>query len=303
MLVNSFKTKLGIAYQLSSYDCPACLSNKFTDVAKSKEGFRWEICTCCGLLQLHTRLSGDDLNSFYETGEYHQVCMGGLNDQDHFDLERYLMSIPLEYCLYKVLGDIKNKSILEIGCGSGGILYSLKNDGMLVKGYDLDPDRIAYGQKYISEIFLGDAMEVLGRDNYDVLMLSNVLEHLHAPDAFLVELRKHVKGNELIIIDVPNIDGCAQYGVKFTDFLHIGHLWYFSPVTLERLLNSTGFSVKYVLNRGAAMTIVCMPSDVIKNDNNAHLNVISSINFANYKSNNKLQNYIDDVIHNKLNKD
>ena len=221
--------------------------------------------------------------------------MGGLDDDRHFNLEYKVMALHFFALFEKLNFTCSGKTILEIGCGSGGILKAFKEKGASVKGYDLDQERINAGLRNISEVESGDA---LGFDKdlsrYDLILLSNVLEHLFDPYRFLINLHgKLIQYSRLfmIVIDVPNLEGAHEYGSCFRDFLNIGHLWYFTTMSLERLLNNAGFKVDAVFNRGAAMTLVCYPvRELIPNTNNSFSLSIGSINYANYKNDNNNSN-------------
>ncbi|MBU4502101.1 MAG: hypothetical protein KKA79_05890 [Nanoarchaeota archaeon] len=97
---------------------------------------------------------------------------------------------------------------------------------------------------------------------------------------------KITDNNLYVIIDVPNLEGCFDYSnTSFLDFLNIGHIWYFNSITLERLLNQANLSIDFLVNRGAAFTVVCSKVNKnISNKNNAYWNTVSSINYANYKN-------------------
>jgi len=287
-MYDQFNSKLtkGI-YKIVHHPCPICGGVEFVNVAISKECFKWGVCKTCGLFQMNGRLRDDDLNMFYESGEYQVICMGNLDDNKHFMLEYKVMSLYFFDVLEKINIPVHELNVLEIGCGSGGILLAFKEKGAIVKGYDLDPHRIEYGRRYISEIEYADAMEFTGEwpDNINLLILSNVLEHLADPQKFMKAVQSKLKnGNIKILIDIPNLDGAFAYSNQtFSDFLHIGHLWYFNSITIERLLNQAGLRIEFIFNRGAAFTIICSKSKVeISNVHNAFWNSISSINYANF---------------------
>lgn len=288
-------------YLIKKYNCPICENDEFLPVANSTEGFKWGICKKCGLLQIYNRLSQTDLNDFYNTGEYHAICMGNLNDEKTFLLEYKLMSICF-IDLLKSLWDSTTTvpSIVEIGCGSGGILLAIKEQlGAKVRGYDTDQIRIDFGKKKgITDLYVADAMTMTDDINkYDFVILSNILEHLHNPKSFLDNLlnrNKNENFNQKVIIDIPNLDYSYAYSDRsFIDFLHIAHLWYFNSITIERLINQVGFGIDYIFPRKAAMTLVCSKKEKpILNSNNAFWNSVSAINYANSIITPQLENAI-----------
>jgi 2-polyprenyl-3-methyl-5-hydroxy-6-metoxy-1,4-benzoquinol methylase len=290
---NDFLNKLTSAhYHIVNFPCPICRSEHFTEVAHSEEGFKWGICTSCGLLQLHQRLNNPSLNAFYESGEYQIICMGNLADDLHYKIEYEVNSLCVIDVLEKLQLPIRNKRFLEIGCGSGGILRALQDKGAVVHGYDLDAHRINVGKKHVQELYAADAMDPSCKlpDNLDYILVSNVLEHLSDPLQFLKDLRSKIEENAItldkarVMIDVPNLESAVYHSQdNFLKFLHIAHLWYFNSITIERLLNQAGFTIESLMSRNSSFTVVAKPSaNPIPNTNNAYWNSISSINLANF---------------------
>ncbi|MBF0485492.1 MAG: class I SAM-dependent methyltransferase [Candidatus Omnitrophica bacterium] len=277
-------------YKLESFSCPICSNDQdWLPVVSSKEPpfFQWSVCKRCGLLQLNKRLSDKDLNSFYESGEFHEIISGGMDDHTRFFDERMQAFFFID--IFNKLGCDANKlKILEIGCGSGGVLFELKQQGAAVRGFDLDPHKIAYGKSHLREIEVGDALKMgdINYEDFNFVLISNVLEHLASPKKFLSSLSARIKDdNTKILIDVPNLEGSHNYSSRsFLNFLHISHLWYFTSISLERLLNASGLKVDNIFNRGQSMSLICSKSDAeMQNTNNSYSLTISSINYANYK--------------------
>lgn len=79
-------------------------------------------------------MRNDDLNIFYESGEYQVICMDGLSDEKHFALEFQVMSLYFFDVLEKINIPVDGLNVMEIGCGSGGILLAFKKKGAKVKG-------------------------------------------------------------------------------------------------------------------------------------------------------------------------
>jgi SAM-dependent methyltransferase len=277
-------------YKFLDYDCPICKSSQFTKVVAAEEGFKWGICNDCGLLQMHRRLEQKYLNEWYESGEYHSVCMGDMSLERTFDLEHKIMSMCI-IDVFKSL-DIKPEElgVLEIGCGSGGILLALKDWGVsTLIGYDIDNQLIEYGRTKGLNLEVADALatDFNIESKYNTILLSNVLEHLNDPQEFLKMLVSKFDRKELkLVIDIPNLEFCKEYSNEsFMRYLHIGHLWYFNSLTIERLLNSVGLGVDYIFTRGAAFTIICSKKNIkLNNLNNAFWNSVSSINYSNFSS-------------------
>lgn len=205
--------------------------------------------------------------------------MDNLDEKTHFELEREVSSLTFidllqKYC--RTMGvDYKpsEKKIIEIGCGSGGILYAFKQEGYDVEGYDLDEHKVNFGRQFVKELFCADALgNNVDYSGADYILISNVLEHLANPKDFLKDLCRRIPKDIRVIIDVPNFEYINEYSAKLdlATFLHISHLWYFTPATLERLLNECGFCIEYISVRGAAQSVICQVSGKEKNECNAY---------------------------------
>jgi len=92
---------------------------------------------------------------------------------------------------------------------------------------------------------------------YDYVIVSNLLEHLFDPAAFAERLSSRLNCEPTIVaIDAPNLEGAHEYSSHFVDFLNISHLWYFTSLSLQVLLEQAGLQTIHVFNRGAAMTVL-----------------------------------------------
>lgn len=81
--------------------------------------------------------------------------------------------------------------------------------------------------------------------DFDTILFGEILEHLLNPGSALQNLHKIAKQNDAqLIITTPNAFNAAGFvaAVKGNEIVHPEHYYYYSPVTLKRLLNDCGFS-------------------------------------------------------------
>ncbi len=176
-----------VRYKLISRCCELCQGENFHSIGESNYGFKWSLCNDCGFVQLQKQLSHKSLNEFYQSGKYQSLCMGGLDDFTHFSLELNTMSLVFTR-LFEILEPLpQSVRIIEIGCGSGGIIKKLQELGYIASGFDIDHHRISYGKKMgVKELKCADALcESTDIAACDYLILSNVLKHLYEPQKFL----------------------------------------------------------------------------------------------------------------------
>jgi 2-polyprenyl-3-methyl-5-hydroxy-6-metoxy-1,4-benzoquinol methylase len=151
-------------------------------------------------------------------------------------------------------------TLLDVGCGEGFSMSWFQRLGWSVKGLDysragmtnMNPhllDRLETGdiQKLIQE-------KIADNEKYDLLWLTNVLEHVIDPIALLSQLEKLVAPGGALVVTVPNDASAWQ------EFLFEGsmierrfwvaipdHLSYFDASSLANVAQATGWHCAQVM--------------------------------------------------------
>jgi 2-polyprenyl-3-methyl-5-hydroxy-6-metoxy-1,4-benzoquinol methylase len=138
------------------------------------------------------------------------------------DVDRYLnpppdTPFPLEYAFY-LLGDVRGKTVLDLGCGSGETLIPLVHRGAAVIGVDISPDLIAIAKRRLQYANLAaearacSAYETgLPDGSVDVIFCMSLVHHLNIP-MVRNEMRRILKPNGYVVIKEP-IRFSTGYGV------------------------------------------------------------------------------------------
>jgi hypothetical protein len=139
-----------------------------------------------------------------------------------------------------------HEKIIEVGAGDGAVLYELGRQGFGNAMYALEVADTAVQTIKNREIvnlkeclvFDGYTIPYKNRE-FDIAIASHVLEHVEHPRLFLSELQRISKRQ---FIEVPleyswqgrrDMDGSGNYG----------HINYYSPLLIERLVNSSGLKI------------------------------------------------------------
>lgn len=106
----------------------------------------------------------------------------------------------------------KEKSkVLDIGCGNGNIALALGSLGFNVKGIDIDETSVETANKintFDNVVFeVADANKFTINDEFDVVICSEVLEHLPTPEELVHSSFKILKPGGIMIVTVPNGHG------------------------------------------------------------------------------------------------
>ncbi len=140
--------------------------------------------------------------------------------------------------------DMRNKSVIEIGCGKGdfiSLICELGNN----KGIGVDPAWIPGRTKpnpdvtFIKEFY----SEEHGKLKADCICCRHTLEHIHGTADFLKTIRKSIGKREDVILffEVPSIVRILKIQAFWDIFYE--HCTYMSPGSLARLFRMNGFEV------------------------------------------------------------
>jgi len=103
----------------------------------------------------------------------------------------------------------KSDRVLDIGCGYGAVTFSMAKAGALVTGIDMDETNLRHARKRYKhenlKFLLGDIRKDLPDGKFDVIVMSNVLEHIENRVGLLKTLEDKFQP-KLWLIRVPMIN-------------------------------------------------------------------------------------------------
>lgn len=164
--------------------------------------------------------------------------------------------------ILELLPDRKPLSILDAGCGNGYVAGKLSEAGYQVSGFDISDDGIQIALKSYPGVHFeihsiyDDLTELF--DPVDVVIASEVIEHLYFPQRFLDNIYKVIKpGGYLILTTLYHgylknliLSLLNLWDHHFTVDWEGGHIKFFSSKTLESMLIEYGFKNVIFKNAG-----------------------------------------------------
>lgn len=129
----------------------------------------------------------------------------------------------------------KNKeTILEIGVGGGQAVYWFEQQGYVVTGIEPDSRNVDLINKKLnkSKIIHSFIEDVNLDEEFDIIWMSHVLEHLVRPDLFLGNISKNLKNNGILFIEVPSCEHKPTLSASIFENPHIHHFSKKSLLTL-----------------------------------------------------------------------
>ena len=193
-------------------------------------------CRACGLQYLTPRLRSDVIIQGYQEG----VDEAFISQND---ARERTFSQSLNYI--EKLEPGKGR-LLDIGAAGGAFLGVASRRGWGFLGCEPNQWMAAWGSDHYGiEIKAGTIFDLsLPSSEFDVVTLWDVLEHTPDPQAVLLECRRVLKPDGLLIVNYPDIHSLVArlMGRRWVFLLSV-HLYYFTPVTMRAMLERTGFTV------------------------------------------------------------
>ncbi|MEC8735304.1 MAG: class I SAM-dependent methyltransferase [Planctomycetota bacterium] len=145
--------------------------------------------------------------------------------------------------------------VLDMGCGNGVLSGWLQSRGCTVVGVDPSPSGIASARKNYPEVrfeetvITRDLAEDLGEAPFDLVISTEVVEHLYAPRDWAIAAFRALNPGGMLVGTTPYHGYLKNLAVvlsgKFDSHMSPlwdgGHIKFWSPATLEALYAEAGF--------------------------------------------------------------
>jgi SAM-dependent methyltransferase len=133
-------------------------------------------------------------------------------------------------------------SVLDFGCGNGGIMRHLIKKGAEVTGVEVNDSSRILAEKGGFKVYtrLG---EIPADVKFDVIISNHVLEHVPNVLEIVGQLRTHLKPSGLLVVKLPIDDAQARYQRGWSKDDIDRHLFTWTPRLFANLLFENGYDV------------------------------------------------------------
>jgi len=139
--------------------------------------------------------------------------------------------------------NLKNKDIIDFGCGWGGFLRNIKNYKSL-SGVELRKECINFIKNNIQKIDISDNINSFDK-KFDIITMFHVLEHIPYQTETLKVLKSKLKNKGKIIIEVPHAEDFLILQEELKEFKNFTfwseHLILHTYKSLKSILLKSGF--------------------------------------------------------------
>jgi len=223
------------------------------------KGYSLGVCSNCGLAQIDPIPASDEIKNLYEN--YYNF--GGEKNTTYNHLREWFLSSSIYRFWLTIDGDISfykirgSDRLLDIGCNEGRGLKIYKRNGFFVEGLELNKKAaaIAKAQGFTVHIELLEHFKPF--KPYDVVVLSNVLEHSRNPKGMLSHVKRILSPGGYVWISCPNYLSWLRvvFGRFWINWHVPFHIVHFSPRTLKRVLDDSGFKIVKIRQKTPALWI------------------------------------------------
>ena len=189
----------------------------------------------------------------------------------------FVMSLPHFQHLQIVVPDLKERHILDLGSGRGGVLVEATKEGFSIEGLEYSARYIELAEAKAKErgVVIKQRQgkgEALPYDNqsFGFVNMAEVIEHVEEPEAVMKEVYRVLKPGGSVYLSVPSRYGAFDphfkiYGVNWvprawsdrfisifgkhkeytneTGEQRLSHMHYYTLGAIRKLLREVGYSV------------------------------------------------------------
>ena len=226
---------------METTSCNWCGSLKFTiflnniTCVEQGDAFRLVKCKRCGLIYVNPRPTKKEIGKYYPATYW----------SENIDPEK-----SHGYIYKLILDGIKKGKVLDVGAGTGVLLSGFKRRGWEVQGVEMSPRAISFAKRVFKiNLRKGDLLDIkLPENEFDLITLNHVLEHVYEPRQTLDKVAKLLKKGGTVMISCPNIDGLGAklFRKKWYAIDVPRHLYQFNSSTIGRMLKGSGLKIRKV---------------------------------------------------------
>lgn len=207
-------------------------------------------CTNCGHVSLNPIPRPDEVAAFYPPTYY------TINARSPLYLQGFIYRRKIRGDIRRILTFVdvrKLRSIVDIGCGDAARLFELRKTVAPETeciGLDLQfqPEVVKSAREVGIQLVEGSEtnMDRLRENAHDLMIMSQILEHLRDPVNVLERLRSKLTSNGLLLVETPNRGGLdyALFRGRYWGGYHLPrHLHLFTKDSLAQTAKRTGYRV------------------------------------------------------------
>ncbi len=225
-------------------DCPVCGSARSREMF-TKRGFRFVQCLNCELQYVNPTLKDELILEFYNSEAMN--FMQNVLLKSAAEVRKNRIHIPRARWLHQIAPSCSHPILLEIGCSVGYFLEAAKEvDAWSLFAVEPNEDSARRVRKELGVEVYDSLLNNADLESqvFDVVVGWEVIEHIKNPKEIVSHCWKILNDQGVLVMSTPNVCGFdfEILGPQNRSYSPPGHLIYFNPESLTRLLRESGFA-------------------------------------------------------------
>ena len=223
--------------------CKICENHIDASQAFVSHQVKYFICKHCGHVNGEREETDEFLNFMYSEDLGKSYAKEYISDSFVNRCEN-IYKPKLDFLASVIPFKKRQLSILDVGCGSGGLTYSAIEMGFDCEGIDVNHSMVNYGNNLMLRDFGRSALRHLKTDeifqevensNSDIVMAIGVLEHIRSPKLLLDAFRKSNSSYLFYLVPMFSLSVILEgaFQDKFPRVLSGGHTHIFTESSVE----------------------------------------------------------------------
>jgi len=225
--------------------CPLCGATKIKFFCE-KNNYQLYTCSVCRLGFVWPIPAGTE--KIYQEQYFKKSGVAAGFGYVDYERDKEPMRQSFIRCLAELEKLTPGRKIFDIGAATGYFLDLAAERGWQTAGAEISSYAAEIAALKGHNIFLGKLENFISKNNYDVVTMWDVLEHLDAPREYLKIITRLLPENGILLINTINKESwwARLWGKRWQAIIPPEHLFYWSPVSLKILLEEQGFRILFV---------------------------------------------------------
>jgi 2-polyprenyl-3-methyl-5-hydroxy-6-metoxy-1,4-benzoquinol methylase len=233
-------------------------------------------CRTCGLMRTTPRPTPETIGFYYpdDYGPYLGTQVNQAKPTSRIkELLRPLVKRVFNFNTQR-LPSLAPGRMLEVGCASGAFLHQMASQGWQVQGIEFS-EKAAQAAAQLGYRVHAGPLETAPppEEPFDLIVGWMVLEHLHDPVGGLQKLREWARPGAWLALSVPNARSLEfrLFKEKWYALQVPTHLHHFTPETMGRVLQASGWTLKKVHHQRVLSNLFASTGYVLRDKGYAKL--------------------------------
>lgn len=221
-----------------------------------------KVIKCNEYFQLEKKPSAEELKNYYEN-MYYQQNKGNYESEYSPSELKYFENTNkmIKKCISRLgFENLEKKTFLDLGTGDGWALDYFHKEGCVVTGVDYSDYGIKTHNKSVIEYFTKSEINEYVYSvkesgiKFDIINLTNIIEHILNPEDLILELKEILASNGILIITFPNDFSNIQKILLENSMVECeywvaypGHISYFNGKSFKLMVERLGLNMNFYI--------------------------------------------------------